>query len=124
RHGILGLKRARDAGFDLCQFNLHKTFSVPHGCMGGAVGASGVREDLVPFLPAPTVEFDGSPFYLDDPPAAGPGAGRRARGGLRRVPHSRLLSTIFLPRTRPAIRGATLSFAHDNSSRRLEQARY
>ncbi|UCH58230.1 MAG: aminotransferase class V-fold PLP-dependent enzyme, partial [Candidatus Bathyarchaeota archaeon] len=31
-NGILGITRARDAGFDLCQFNLHKTFSSPHGC--------------------------------------------------------------------------------------------
>ena len=42
-NGILGITRARDAGFDLCQFNLHKTFSSPHGSLGlacGAVGAS------------------------------------------------------------------------------------
>ena len=30
-NGILGITRARDAGFDLCHFNLHKTFSTPHG---------------------------------------------------------------------------------------------
>ena len=33
-NGILGITRARDAGFDLCQFNLHKTFSSPH-CLDG-----------------------------------------------------------------------------------------
>ena len=33
-NGILGITRARDAGFDLCQFNLHKTFSSPHCSMG------------------------------------------------------------------------------------------
>ena len=43
-NGMLGITRARDAGFDLCHFNLHKTFSVPHGSMGGAVGALGCTD--------------------------------------------------------------------------------
>ena len=43
-NGILGITRARDAGFDLCHFNLHKTFSTPHACGGPAVGATGVTE--------------------------------------------------------------------------------
>ncbi|MFD0536681.1 hypothetical protein ACFQY7_26105 [Actinomadura luteofluorescens] len=33
-NGILGITRARDTGFDLCHFNLHKTFSTPHACGG------------------------------------------------------------------------------------------
>ncbi len=33
-NGLLGVTRARDAGFDMCFFNLHKTFSTPHGCGG------------------------------------------------------------------------------------------
>ncbi len=52
-NGILGLSRARDAGFDACQFNLHKTFSSPHGCKGPATGALGVSSELAPYLPAP-----------------------------------------------------------------------
>ena len=64
-NGILGVTRARDAGFDLCQFNLHKTFSSPHSSMGMPVGACGVTEALAPFLPAPTVEFDGARYSLD-----------------------------------------------------------
>ena len=35
-NGLLGVTRARDAGFDMCFFNLHKTFSTPHGCGGPA----------------------------------------------------------------------------------------
>ena len=58
-NGILGITRAREAGFDLCHFNLHKTFSTPHGCGGPAAGACGVTGELAPFLPVPTVEFDG-----------------------------------------------------------------
>jgi glycine dehydrogenase subunit 2 len=64
-NGILGITRARDAGFDLCHFNLHKTFSSPHGCGGPGGGASGVTQELARFLPVPTVEFDGERYYLD-----------------------------------------------------------
>jgi glycine dehydrogenase subunit 2 len=52
-NGILGLTRAREAGFDACQFNLHKTFGSPHGCKGPATGALGVSSKLAPYLPAP-----------------------------------------------------------------------
>ena len=50
-NGILGITRARENGFDLCQFNLHKTFSVPHGSTGGSCGAGGCTEELAKYLP-------------------------------------------------------------------------
>ena len=43
-NGILGITRARDAGFDVCHFNLHKTFGTPHGCGGPRFGANAVSE--------------------------------------------------------------------------------
>ncbi len=64
-NAILGIARAREAGFDLCHFNLHKTFSAPHGGFGPGCGAQGVRDFLAPFLPVPTVEFDGSKYFLN-----------------------------------------------------------
>lgn len=64
-NGLLGIARAREAGFDLCHFNLHKTFSTPHASGGPATGASCVTEALAPFLPVPIVEFDGERYYLD-----------------------------------------------------------
>jgi glycine dehydrogenase subunit 2 len=64
-NALLGIARAREAGFDLCHFNLHKTFSAPHGGFGPGCGAQGVRDFLAPFLPVPTVEFDGSKYYFD-----------------------------------------------------------
>ncbi len=64
-NGILGITRARDAGFDACQFNLHKTFSTPHGSGGPATGAVCVTADLAPFLPVPTVERNHSTYSLD-----------------------------------------------------------
>lgn len=64
-NGILGITRARENGFDLCQFNLHKTFSVPHGSTGGACGAQGVTAELAKYLPVPMVAFDGERYYWD-----------------------------------------------------------
>lgn len=64
-NGIMGIARALESGFDLCHFNMHKTFSSPHNGMGPAMGASGVRADLARFLPAPVVERRGNRFELD-----------------------------------------------------------
>lgn len=64
-NGILGIARARDLGFDLCHFNLHKTFSSPHGSEGPACGAVGVRKEFAKFLPVPLVEFDGFKYHLN-----------------------------------------------------------
>jgi glycine dehydrogenase subunit 2 len=70
-NGLLGIVRARDMGFDLCHYNLHKSFSSPHGSHGPGAGAQGVTEKLASYLPKPTVEFDGEQFFLDyDRPAS------------------------------------------------------
>ena len=67
QNGLFGLTRARDAGFDMCHYNLHKSFSSPHGCQGPAAGAQCVCEKLAPFLPVPVVEYDkeADRYYLD-----------------------------------------------------------
>jgi glycine dehydrogenase subunit 2 len=62
---LLGIARAREAGFDLCHFNIHKTFGTPHGCSGPGLGAMGCRDFLAKYLPYPTVEFDGAKYFLD-----------------------------------------------------------
>jgi len=64
-NAFLGVARAKEAGFDMCHFNVHKTFGTPHGGEGPACGAFGVRDYLKDFLPVPTVEFDGEKYYLD-----------------------------------------------------------
>ncbi|MFS8523568.1 MAG: aminomethyl-transferring glycine dehydrogenase subunit GcvPB [Limnochordales bacterium] len=64
-NAILGRARPGDMGFDIVHFNLHKTFSTPHGGGGPGAGPIAVREDLVRFLPVPMVEKDGDRFYLD-----------------------------------------------------------
>ncbi|MBN2245910.1 MAG: aminomethyl-transferring glycine dehydrogenase subunit GcvPB [Candidatus Aminicenantes bacterium] len=64
-NGILGITRARDADFDMCFFNLHKTFSTPHGCGGPALGALGVKKELEDFLPIPVIDFNGRRYLLN-----------------------------------------------------------
>jgi len=55
-NAIMGIARPGDMGFDAVHFNLHKTFSTPHGGGGPGSGPVGVKEFLVPFLPRPLVE--------------------------------------------------------------------
>jgi glycine dehydrogenase subunit 2 len=64
-NGILGITRAREAGFDACHFNLHKTFSAPHGSFGPGCAAYGVRKELGKYLPKPVVTYDGKKYRLD-----------------------------------------------------------
>jgi glycine dehydrogenase subunit 2 len=52
-NAILGRFQPGAAGFDIMHFNLHKTFSTPHGGGGPGAGPVGVSERLTPFLPAP-----------------------------------------------------------------------
>jgi glycine dehydrogenase subunit 2 len=55
-NALLGVVRPGDLGFDVLHFNLHKTFSTPHGGGGPGSGAVGVSEALVDFLPGPVVQ--------------------------------------------------------------------
>jgi glycine dehydrogenase subunit 2 len=52
----MGRMRASDAGVDIMHFNLHKTYSTPHGGGGPGSGAIACSEDLAPFRPDPVVE--------------------------------------------------------------------
>jgi glycine dehydrogenase subunit 2 len=54
-NAILGRFKPGEAGFDVMHFNVHKTFSTPHGGGGPGAGPVGVGETLLPFLPAPRV---------------------------------------------------------------------
>ncbi|CAN5370207.1 aminomethyl-transferring glycine dehydrogenase subunit GcvPB [soil metagenome] len=55
-NAILGIVRPGDIGIDIMHFNLHKTFSTPHGGGGPGSGPVGVRADLAKYLPAPMIE--------------------------------------------------------------------
>jgi glycine dehydrogenase subunit 2 len=52
-NAILGRFRPGEAGFDVMHYNLHKTFSTPHGGGGPGAGPVGVGERLAPYLPGP-----------------------------------------------------------------------
>jgi len=54
-NAMLGIVRPGDLGFDVLHYNLHKTFSTPHGGGGPGSGPVGVAAHLVDFLPAPLV---------------------------------------------------------------------
>ena len=54
-NALLGIAKPGELGFDVMHYNLHKTFSTPHGGGGPGVGAVGVSEALAPFLPGPMV---------------------------------------------------------------------
>lgn len=64
-NAIMGIARPGDMGFDVVHFNLHKTFSTPHGGGGPGSGPVGVKDFLVPFLPKPVVEEKEGRYYLD-----------------------------------------------------------
>jgi glycine dehydrogenase subunit 2 len=56
-NAMVGVARPGDLGFDALHYNLHKTFSTPHGGGGPGSGPVGVSEKLVDFMPAPLVDI-------------------------------------------------------------------
>jgi len=139
-NGIMGITRAREAGFDMCFFNLHKTFSTPHGCGGPAGGALGVTQTLRDFLPRPLVVKEGDTYRLDGDLPHSIGKVRafygtaqvqlkayawiRALGaeGLREAAEISVLNNNYLLKKITKIRGASAPFAIGR--RRIEQVRY
>ena len=139
-NGILGITRARDAGFDLCHFNIHKTFSTPHGCGGPGSGAVCVSAELAPFLPRPTIERGEDGLYLDNERPLSIGKVRPWYGvtpnlvrayawvmslgaeGLRQVAETAVLNNNYLMKKVLEIRGVSAPYA--SGQRRIEQVRY
>ena len=64
-NALLGIIRPGDLGFDVLHFNLHKTFSTPHGGGGPGSGPVGVSKKLVDFLPIPVITQHGDKYFLD-----------------------------------------------------------
>jgi glycine dehydrogenase subunit 2 len=140
-NGILGVTRAREAGFDMCFFNLHKTFGTPHGCGGPACGALGVTARLADFLPVPVVDraADGRYVLLYDlahtigkirsfhgvfPAVLKAYAWVMSLGerGLREVANVAVLNNNYILSKVKKIRGASAPFAPGRH--RIEQVRY
>jgi len=64
-NAILGITRPGDFGADMMHYNVHKTFTGPHGAGGPGAGPIAVRVNLAPYLPAPLVVKEGDRFVLD-----------------------------------------------------------
>jgi glycine dehydrogenase subunit 2 len=64
-NAVCGISRPGDMGFDIVHYNLHKTFSQPHGGGGPGGGPVAVRDVLEPFLPVPAVVREGDSLRLD-----------------------------------------------------------
>ncbi|MFQ5593956.1 MAG: aminomethyl-transferring glycine dehydrogenase subunit GcvPB [Anaerolineae bacterium] len=64
-NALVGVARPGDLGCDVLHYNLHKTFSTPHGGGGPGAGATAVSEALTPFLPVPVVARNAEGYYLD-----------------------------------------------------------
>jgi glycine dehydrogenase subunit 2 len=139
-NGILGITRAREAGFDLCFFNLHKTFSAPHGCGGPASGSLGVTKELAEFLPVPQIQYDGETYSLNYDAPQSIGKVRDFYGsipvilkayawimslgseGLKNVARTAVLNNNYLFNKVMKIKGASAPYA--KGRHRIEQVRY
>lgn len=140
-NGLLGITRTVEAGFDMSFFNLHKTFSAPHGCGGPATGLIAAKKDFRPYMPAPLVEYDEEKgYYLDFnlPKTCGKVKSfwgvapvivkayswimTLGEAGLREVSRIAILNNNYCMKKLLAIRGVSLSFP--NHASRIEQARY
>src|SRR6056297_902671 len=65
-NAIMGYAKPGLMDFDLMHFNLHKTFSTPHGGGGPGSGPVGVKDFLAPYLPKPLLKKDEEKYYWDD----------------------------------------------------------
>lgn len=139
-NGILGITRAKEANFDMCFFNLHKTFASPHGAGGPASGALGVKSELVDFLPVPLIDFDGNKYSLNYDLKNSIGKVRSFYGvipavirayawvmslgaeGLEEVAKVAVLNNNYILEKIKKIHGASAPFAE--GQHRIEQVRY
>jgi glycine dehydrogenase subunit 2 len=72
-NALVGKIRPADFGVDVMHFNLHKTFSTPHGGGGPGCGPIAVSDELAPYLPVPKIVKDDTGYHLvhEDPHSIG-----------------------------------------------------
>ena len=54
-NAVMGISRPGDMGFDIVHFNLHKSFTQPHGGGGPGSGPIAVADRIEPYLPRPVI---------------------------------------------------------------------
>ncbi|MDR2157472.1 MAG: aminotransferase class V-fold PLP-dependent enzyme, partial [Clostridiales Family XIII bacterium] len=139
-NGIMGITRAKEAGFDLIHYNLHKTFSSPHGGMGPGCGALGAKDFLKDYLPVPRIRHTGRKYTVDWNGERTIGQVRsffgntavvlraymwiRALGGdgVREAAMTAVLNNQYMVKKMERIKGITMYYA--KGKRRIEQCRY
>jgi glycine dehydrogenase subunit 2 len=65
-NAIMGVSRPGDMGFDIVHFNLHKSFTQPHGGGGPGSGPIAVSDRMEPYLMNPRIVKEGETFDLRD----------------------------------------------------------
>lgn len=139
-NGLFGIARAKEAGFHMCYFNLHKSFGTPHGCGGPGSGAIGVVEELREFLPKPLIDFNGESYFLNHDVKNSIGRVKAFIGspqvvlkayawimslgaeGLYEVAKVASLNNVYLIKNLLEYDGLTVPYKVD--TQRIEQARY
>jgi glycine dehydrogenase subunit 2 len=79
-NALMGLAKPGHMGADALQFNLHKTFSTPHGGGGPGAGPVGVKSALAPYLPGPRLQLDDGTWHWGDCPERSIGRVRSFHG--------------------------------------------
>jgi glycine dehydrogenase subunit 2 len=74
-NAVMGISRPGDMGFDIVHYNLHKSFTQPHGGGGPGAGPIAVSDRIEPFLPRPQV------VRVSEGSGGGAGNGRPDEGG-------------------------------------------
>ena len=64
-NALLGVAKPGHMGVDVMHFNLHKTFSTPHGGGGPGSGPVAIRNILAPYLPTPVIRLENGRYRLD-----------------------------------------------------------
>lgn len=140
-NGVLGRLRVGEVGADLCHFNLHKTFSIPHASAGPGSAPICVKKALGKFLPIPQVKFDGTKYRLDyqSPHSIGKVAGfygvvpnvlrayvwilSMGVEGIKEASAVAVMNNNYLVKKLVGIRGITLPWSAIDR-RRLQEARF
>ncbi|MEN6364042.1 MAG: aminomethyl-transferring glycine dehydrogenase subunit GcvPB [Rectinema sp.] len=66
-NALTGVFKPGQAGIDVMHFNLHKTFSTPHGGGGPGAGMVAAGPELAPYLPGPVAVKKESRFAMEMP---------------------------------------------------------
>ena len=64
-NAVLGQSTAGAMGFDVVHFNVHKTYSTPHGGGGPGAGPVGMKSILKPFIPAPIIDKSEDGYFIN-----------------------------------------------------------